>query len=370
MRRFYVFNLKQAIRNKSEMFWSLLFPVILGTLFALTFGNGSGSLEKMNPIPVALTGEDNPVFETFLQSLDGETLLLTEMEEEDAIQGLKDGTIEGIFYSKKEPSLTVAGSQINESILGGLLNGYLENQWMMEEIGKNNPLGLIAAVNTMTDNRDYIQKTSVSGNEVNDTLCYFFALIGMACMFGSFNGMTSAMNLRADRSALASRRCIAPTRRIVLVAAEMAADFTVQFLNICILLLYLRFVLGISFGEKWFLLLPVCVFGSITGVAFGMFIGSMRFTEGVKTGMLISSSLLMSFFAGLMIGGMKYVIEKNIPILNRINPAALIADAFYCISVYDNPDRYCMNLILLALLALLLTAAGYVKLGRERYDSL
>ena len=36
-----------------------------------------------------------------------------------------------------------------------------------------------------------------------------------------------------------------------------------------------------------------------------------------------------SFLAGMMGGSMKYVIDKNVPIINKINPAAMITDGFY-----------------------------------------
>ncbi len=370
MGRLYWFNLKQAVRNKNEMFWSLLFPLILGTLFGLTFGKGSSMMEKMNPIPVAVVKEGNAIFETFLHALDEDTIALTEMEEDEAEAALKEGTIEGIFYSRSTPALSVSGVQIQESILTALLEGYLQNQQMMEKIGEKNPLGLLKASGTISDYRDYIGKTGAGGNELDDTLSYFFALISMACLFGAFTGMTTAVNLRADQSALAARRSVAPTGRLKLVISEMLADFTILYLNICVLLLYLHFVLGISFGDKWPMLIPVCVLGSMTGIAWGIFIGSLRIGDGCKIGLLVGSSLVMSFLSGLMFGGMKYILEKHMPILNRINPAALIADAFYSISVYENISRYRMNLILLGVITAALVLAGFLKLRRERYDSL
>ncbi len=33
---------------------------------------------------------------------------------------------------------------------------------------------------------------------------------------------------------------------------------------------------------------------------------------------------------------MKNIIEQSFPLLNRVNPAALITDALYCINVYED----------------------------------
>lgn len=369
MGHLYKFNLLQVMREKGDMFWSLLFPIILGALFYLSFGT-SGTETMMAPVSVAVVKEGNLIFESFLQQMDGNTILLQEMEEEQATEALREGNVDGIFYSTRTPSLKVRSVDINASILNMLLKAYVENQTMLEEIGEENILRLPPAILSMMDYRELTSSVNMSGNASNDTLSYYFALVAMACLFGAFMGMTSASQLRADQSALAARRSIAPVHRFKLVLSEMMAVFTVQFFNICVLLFYLHFVLRISFGEKWALLIPVCILGSMAGVAIGIFIGSTKLGEGAKTGLLVGGSLFMSFLSGLMYGNMKDVVEHYFPLLNRINPAALIADAFYSVTIYDNPVRYRRNLVLLAVITILLVLISYRRLRRERYDSL
>lgn len=45
--------------------------------------------------------------------------------------------------------------------------------------------------------------------------------------------------------------------------------------------------------------------------------------------------------------------------MNRINPASLISDAFYCINVYDDMTRYYRNLITLAVMCVVLVMASF-----------
>lgn len=369
MGRLYRFNLLQILRERGDMFWSLVFPLILGTLFYFSFGS-AGTETKMAPVAAAVVKEGNVPFETFLQEMDGTTIQLRELEEAGAEEALKEGSVDGIFYSGEVPSLTVRSVGINSSILNMLLEFYVENQAMLETIGAEKPLGLAAAIPAMRAYGNMTESITVSGNAINDSLSYFFALVSMACLFGSFMGMTSAEQLRADRSALAARRSITPVHRFRMVVSQLLAVFTVQFLNVCILLLYLHFALGISFGEKWPLLLPICILGSMAGVAIGIFVGTTGLKSGIKEGVIVSVSLLMCFLAGLMMGNMKDVVEHHVPILNRINPAALIADGFYSITVYDNPARYQRNLVLLAAITVLLVGISYRRLRRERYDSI
>lgn len=368
--RMYCYNLLRTLRERMDLFWTLAFPLILGTLFYVSFGNGSLDIERMEAIPVCLVSEGNQIFETILNELDGTMLNVTVSHEEEALEALKNGEVKGIFYSGNEPSLTVSGRKLQESILETLLDSYSSARSMFEEIARNHPLKLPAAIWETMQERELVEVQSVGGNQVNDSLSYFFALVSMTCLFGSFSGLRAAIELRADQSALAQRRSAAPVHRLKLVISEMFSVFTIQFANCCILLLYLHFALKISFGEQWILLLPVCALGSICGVSTGILLGCLPLKTGPKEGIAVALSLTESFLAGLMVGNMKNTVEHFCPLINRINPAALIADAFYSISVYDNPGRYQRNLLLLSVITILLLAGSYWRLRRERYDSL
>ena len=61
----------------------------------------------------------------------------------------------------------------------------------------------------------------------------------------------------------------------------------------------------------------------------GCFVGSLgKLSEGIKVAVILAISMVCSFLAGLMNSNMKDLVEKHVPIINRINPAALISDAF------------------------------------------
>lgn len=368
MMRLYLSGLLRMARDRSELFWGLLFPVIMATLFFVSFGIGMDP-EKMSAVPAGLVSEENGMFETFLTGMDEGILDLEKMDGEQALDALRAGKISGVFYGGSKPSLTVAASGIEESILQTLLSSYLEHETMMEQIAKEHPEKLFAAAAQLSGYPDLLEHVTATGRSMDTNLGYFYALIGMACLFGTFGGLDTSVEIRADQSALAVRRSVAPVHRLKLVLSGMLANFTLQFASVCLLLLYLN-MLGLSFGDKWFLLLPVCALGSLTGVAFGIFVGSLKMRYGFKVGILVSSSLAMSFLAGLMFVNMKDIVEHHAPIINRVNPAALIADAFYSVAVYDNPARYAVNLALLAAITVLLTAVSFLRLRRERYESI
>ena len=103
----------------------------------------------------------------------------------------------------------------------------------------------------------------------------------------------------------------------------------------------------------------------------GIFVGSLgKMKEGAKIGIILGISMVCSFLAGLMNNTMKDIVEKHAPFINRINPAALISDAFYCINVYDDLARYHRSLITLAVMGVVLVTASFLLIRRERYDSI
>ena len=77
-----------------------------------------------------------------------------------------------------------------------------------------------------------------------------------------------------------------------------------------------------------------------------------------------------SYLAGMMGVSMKYVIDKNVPIINKINPAAMITDGFYALYYYNTLDRYWTNVISLVIFSSLLIIISFLSLRRQKYDSI
>ena len=153
--------------------------------------------------------------------------------------------------------------------------------------------------------------------------------------------------------------------------SEQISAFFLGYLDVIILILYLRYILRLDFQGNMTPMLLITFLGCLIGVSLGFFVGSLgKMREGVKIGILLAVSMTCCFLSGLMNNTMKDIVEKNIPVLNRLNPAALISDAFYCINVYNDPARYYRNLIILAVMSVLLTGTSFFMIRRERYDSL
>lgn len=370
----------QTIRNFSNMFWALLFPIILGTLFYLSFGSAgleSTGESRWDEIKVAVvkdtdTSENAQAFEGFLTQMDGETLDIQDIStESEALSALNEETISGIFYVRDTPSLTVAKNGLNESILTSVLESYNQNAAMFREIAMTHPEKLPDALDAMNDYRNTTAEVSLGGKDLNPNVQYFFALVAYACLSGAFLGVQASIDGQANISALGARRSITPTHKLTLILIDMAVLFIIHFFNILILCLYITHVLGISLGNDVGALLLVDFMGSMIGICLGVAIGCLaRISYGMKIGVCVLFTLFPGFLAGLMFGNMKNIIELHCPIINRINPAAVLSDAFYCMGIYNDMERFTRCLVILAVMSTLLLTVAFLGIRRERYDSI
>ena len=80
--------------------------------------------------------------------------------------------------------------------------------------------------------------------------------------------------------------------------------------------------------------------------------------------------MLGCFLSGMMGITMKYIIDKNIPIINKLNPANMITDGLYSLYYYETLDRYIFNVVSLLIFAFTLIVVSYISLRRQKYDSI
>lgn len=369
------YRLLQTVRKWTQMFWALAFPIILGTLFYVSFGNGDMG-EGMEAVMTALVVEEEEsvsakTFLAYIDQIDGSVIQISRMTDEKARRALRQDQVKGIFYCGEEPSLTVAGSGISQSILKSLLDTYCKNASMIKEIAQKYPQGLPDAVKTMESWEEMTESLSVKGKTMDPNISYFFALIAYACLSGTFLGAQSSVDSQADISALGARRSVTPTHKFQLILTDMLVLFFIHFCNVGILACYIRFVLRIQLGSDVPSILLVIFMGSMIGISVGIMLGCIRrLSFGGKMGMCVCVTLIPAFLAGLMFGQMKDVIEHHCPMLNRVNPAAVLSDAFYCIGVYENPERFTRNLLVLAGMSIGAVFIAWILVRRECYDSI
>lgn len=368
------YRLISIMKEKEVVFWSMLFPILLGTLFYVSFGNSNTEIET---IDVAVVKNDDSIMaQNFIEYLemieedDANLISVKEMSEKEAVDKLKNLKVTGVYYVAEETELVVSSNNIGSSILKSLLDTYNRQAKMYKTIAADRPESLADIVQDI-DYMGFVRETTLTGKKVDGMIQYFLSLIGMACMFGCFIGYTISVQLQANVTPVALRRAVTPMGKFKQLIADTLVGLILQYINLAVLILYLNFVLKIDLNENIPKLLVICLTGGFIGVSLGILVGTLsKLKEGARIGILVTVGLVMSFMAGLMISGIKRVIELSCPVINRINPAAVITDAIYSASIYDDSARYMKDILVLLIMSVIIGLVTFIITRRKCYDSI
>lgn len=364
------------IRTKEVIFWSLVFPLALSTFMYLAFGKINEVTENLETIDVAVVESvQNEMFDKILVEVsNGESPLLNpmKMNSQDAVSALDGEEVDGIIHVDDTISLSVRENGLIATILSSFVDRYLQNEATLTQIAKNNPLALNSAIEALSDDTSYFKEEKLTDGNTDNLSNYFYAVFAMSCLFASFTGISSMFSIQGNLSPLGQRRCVAPTKKLHVVLTLFLTNEIVQFAIELITFAYMSLVLGLDLSNKYPALFLLLFAASSFGLTMGMFIGSLKkpVTEGAKMGIGVAISMALSVMADLCVSGLMNTIEHTVPIINRLNPAALISDSFYALNTYSDYSRYTSNMVSLSAMTLILFTLTILTVRRNRYASI
>ncbi len=374
----YKTRLKVLLRTKVLIFWTLIFPIVLGTLFNVAFSNIMES-EKFNPIKVGIVQNDNysnlAGLETMINGIsqdnDDQVLDVSYYKTEDDVkEALEANEIKGYYIVTDDIDIVVKKNGMEETIMKYVVDSYNQTYSVITNIIMFNAGQYKEEmISELNSNTNYFQAVSIGNLDM--TVLYFYTLIGMVCMYGGFFGVNAVNETEANLSKKAARLSIAPTNKLKNLLCALLAGFTIQIIEALILFLYLIYVLNIDFGDQIPYVLLMLFVGSMAGLTMGTLIGvSNKKDENMKTGIVLSVTMACSFLAGMMMEDIKYIIAEKAPLLAKINPVTMITDGLYSLYYYDNLDRFFYNIISLIIFSIIMITAAYLFIRRKKYDSI
>lgn len=369
------YTLKVIVRDHALIFWTLAFPLIMATLFNLAFSNIENA-EQLSIIDVAVVEnaewQEDVAFRKAFEELSREDntarLFHTHYTSaEEADQLLAAGEIAGFLeLVDGQPELTVGESDINSTILKFATEEIATQSQIIQTIAKKDPsklaeLKLVSAV----------RLDDQSGEHLSYTMIEYYTLIAMTCLYGGIVSMAAINRLLANMSASGKRIAVSPAPKWQLIVSGLLASYVIQLFGLTLLYFYTIGILGVDYGEHLGAVVGLSLLGSLAGLAIGVAVATLvRGNDNAKVGAIIAITMFGCFLAGMMGITMKYIVDTNLPLLNRINPANLITDGLYALYYYPTFDRFWGDMGMLALITLILVGLSIHSLRKEQYDNL
>lgn len=343
-----IYQGKNIYRDFGFLFWSLVYPLILAIFFHTAFsGISNMEIEKIN---IGINSENPILF--ILEEID--LLNVHKIRDDEIKEMLENEEIDGFVY--KDLNLAVKKSGINQTIIKEII----EQIKQMEKL--NQPI----------ENYDFDTEYILSKNQKsNSIIITFYSLIAMVSTYGIFSGIETVNLVQANLSYVGTRINATPLKKHNFILAGVIVSLLLNLFANAILIFFIKFVLKIELFNEIKYSTIFIILGNLFGVAFGILVGvSNNQSSNVKTIIGIIITLFLSFLSGMMGPWMKAMIDKNIPILNRINPISIITNNLYRINLLENVKSVKEGIAILSIYCIVLILISYGFLRRRSYDSI
>jgi len=372
------YRIKCLFGGRAEIFWTLIYPIVMAIFFSLAFSNLS-NVGHFEPFEIAVVdnGEfrKDAIFRSVLDSVSDQNsddrlfnMVLTTKDDADA--RLEKNLIRGYILFDNGPRVVVKSTGMEQTILTEFMDSYLQTGSAYMTILSRYPEAH-STLQSYPADKSYVQETNAFKSGTDSIIVSYFALIAMAAMFGSFRGNAEVESTQASLTPQAARMNLAPVHKLKIFTYSMIATILIQVASLVLLVAFMALVLNINFGTQLLPVLVTCFFAGMMGVSFGAMVASLvKSSESVRMGIMITISIVLSAMAGMVYPDLKHIVTQAAPPMAYLNPANLICDSFYSLFYYGVGPRYYLNNALLLAFSVLFTLVVYLVTRRQKYASL
>ncbi|SEL03638.1 ABC-2 type transport system permease protein [Pseudobutyrivibrio ruminis] len=378
--RIFIYKIKELSRKYWLVGWNFIFPLVLATAFFLGFGN----LIKEDPdtfqtLEVGYVNEldESAGFDQVLEELseendEGTTVLSlhTYSSKDDAVKAMNNGDIKGFYLESEDGIETIIVSNgYDSTIMNEIVREYDNYTDVITQIAKDHPEKVADAIDAITSENSFISEHNF-GNETSQYIQYFYALLAMTSLFSSWISTNMLEGICANMSEQGKRVECAPTPKFMSITAGLLAGVLLQIVSNIIVVIYIQYILGINLGVPMGTMILLCTIGSALGISTGTLMGSVIRNPRLLVTVPLFFTMTCSFFSGLMWGQIKQIIQYNCPIINKINPAALLTNAMYVRSTYGATAEFHQDITIMCLMIAGCIIVASIFLRRRKYVSL
>lgn len=385
------YTIKSLLKNRTLIFWTFAFSIILSTFFYMAFSNIEND-EKLQIFDIAVIDnesfENQEIYQETLKKLSEESdkklFNIKYVGKEEAEDLLEKSEIEGyILFENETPKIVVKNTGTYQTIIKFVVDEIEQTKTVVRDLTEQDIKKEIenGNINFNTENivnnilakinNEKVELKNISNSNLSYIMIEYYTVIAMACMYGGMIGITAINGCLANMSNRGKRIAVSPTRKSVIVLSSTIGAYFVSLIGVALLIIFLVLALKVNFGTNLGLVILLAMIGNLAGTSLGVLIAScFKVSEGTKTGITISVSMILSVLSGMMGVTLKYFIDKNAPIINRMNPNNLITDGFYSLYYYNTLDRYWSDILNLLIFSIICLVISFISLRREKYDSI
>ncbi len=376
--RVFIYRLKKNIHDRELILWSLLFPILLGTFFYATFSSiygqmgvqtyrvalVNGSEETTQFVKTTLEGirteEGAPMFEVVIpENADEQKLLF-----EDEVAGIMD------IANMGDIQLRIAKDEVAQNVLSHVVGVFRRNA-VLTQRAMQDPQAAETITKLMTEEPELLRQINAAGENKDPYVSYMYALLAMICVMASNGGLQVPIDSQANITQQGARVSLTPVNHRMYELVSLGAASLIQIVCTLVGVALIRLVFHANMGCSDAMLILVSILGTLLGCSLGFALGHVSsIRKNTKEAILLLFVTVGGFLSGLMAHQVKLLVEKSFPLLNRINPSAIIHDAFFSLNVFGMGERFYRSLITMVVMTVVLTAIGLCMSGRRSYASI
>ena len=275
--------------------------------------------------------------------------------------------LKNMLENKTELSLKIRQNGMEQSSIKRFLEMYRS---LMLITGKIAGQGGNADSSSVMDS-NVIEEVKLTEGNTDPFVTYMYNMIAMVALFGMTVALHVALYSEANLSSFGARRSCSSTPKLITILSGLCACCLTQIFCVFVTITFQALVIRVDFGGRLPLVYLGGALGAVMGVSMGFFVGAIgKLKYEAKIGISMAVVMTLSFMSGLMVSGMKALLEQNAPIVNDLNPVALVADSFYYLSVDPDLKRYCGKLAAIGIYIVVFVLLGFLLTRRRKYESL
>lgn len=386
----------KAFRKRSDILWSLMFPLVLMIMFKFMFTGIFIQETTITATRVAVVTSDSSqentmLADNFKQAIDSmsqadEPLVTyvddisskTKADENLCSSASGDGLIDA-YYLIDDSKITIIAQKDFYSenstkvyVLRQISDSFMNQYNLIVTASQTNPSQIPEIIEDMSDTVEYtVYHSDIYKTEINTYHWYFYSTIVMGMIFNFGSGINLVSEIRADASETGKRINIAPiTKKKIVIYGILA-----RLIRCCsvttILCLIVKFVLHIPLSDNIPLLAAFVVIGNLLSISIGAFIGiisngTSKDRENKGWGFIMA----LVFLSGEMFMQMPSIVEKHCPILNDINPVTVMNFALFDLTYSSDLSSFYLALAKMLAVSIVFMILISTYLRRNSYAAL